>query len=71
MKFQKYILTSVLSIFSSVLVFAQKPTMVPKGDHKPLDFTQNENIIIYIVIPIVFLILYFIWRAKKRKDQGQ
>lgn len=68
MKLQKSILTVVLSLFMAV-VYGQKPSVAPKGDYGPIDFTQTENIIIYIVLPIIVLILYFIWRSKKRKGE--
>lgn len=66
----KYKISGLVMLFFSLTTFAQKPTMSPKGDHDPIDFMQIENVIIYIVIPIVFLILYFIWRSKKRKERN-
>jgi membrane protein DedA with SNARE-associated domain len=69
MMLRKNIIAGVLTLFFGLLVYAQKPTMAPKGDHKPIDFSRPENIIIYIVIPLVFLALYFLWRSKKRKER--
>lgn len=66
----KYKIAGLITLFFSLATFAQKPTMAPKGDHDPVDFMQIENVILYIVIPIVFLILYFIWRSKKRKERN-
>lgn len=70
MKLSKYILFGIFFLFSSLMVLAQKPTMSPKGDYDPIDFQQIENIVIFIVLPIVFLILYFIWRKKKRNERN-
>lgn len=71
MKLFKYIFSGIFLLFSSAATWAQKPTMSPKGDYDPVDFQQIENIVIFIVIPIVFLILYFVWRKKKRNERNQ
>ena len=71
MMLQKNILAGIVTLFSGFLVYAQKPTMAPKGDHEPIDFSQPENIIIYIVLPIVFVVLYFLWRSKKKNEKNQ
>ena len=51
------------------VAYAQKPTVAPKPQDSHVDFSKPENIIIYIVLPIVFIVLYFIWRSNKRKEE--
>ncbi|PVW15649.1 adenylosuccinate synthetase [Marixanthomonas spongiae] len=47
---------------------AQIPKEVPHPDNnKPLDLSDPADIIIYIVIPVVFVILIFVWRHKRKK----
>lgn len=70
MKLQKSILTAIFTLFMTV-IYAQKPSVAPKGDHEPIDFTQPENIVIYIVLPIVIVILYFMWKAKNKKEREE
>lgn len=70
MKIFKKIFLFISLIFGQIML-AQKPTMSPKGDYDPIDFMRIENIVIFIVIPIVFLILYFVWKKKKRNERNQ
>jgi heme/copper-type cytochrome/quinol oxidase subunit 2 len=51
----------------SGFVFAQKPSEIP-GDTGKVELTETSDVIIYIFIPILIMILYFIW--KKRKKNG-
>ncbi|UPQ78159.1 adenylosuccinate synthetase [Flavobacterium azooxidireducens] len=51
----------------SGFVFAQKPSEIP-GDTGKVELTETSDIIIYILIPIIIIILYFVW--KKRKKNG-
>lgn len=71
MKFFKYILSGLFLVFFNFVTLAQKPTMSPKGDYDPVDFQRIENVVILIVIPLVFLILYLVWRKKKRNERNQ
>jgi len=47
----------------------QLPTHLPNpDDNTPIDFTNPADIVIYVILPIICVILYFIWRnAKKPK----
>jgi len=51
----------------SGFVFAQKPSDIP-GDTGKVELTETSDVIIYILIPIIIIILYFVW--KKRKKNG-
>ncbi|MDC7999970.1 adenylosuccinate synthetase [Aequorivita todarodis] len=69
MKNLKNILFSLI-LFTMTTGFAQKPTEVPKPSEKPIDLTNPADIIIYIVLPLCAVLLFFIWRGKrKRKNQ--
>jgi len=70
MKLFKPLLTLLFSVWMT-LAYAQKPTVAPKPQDSHVDFSKPENIIIYIVLPIVFIVLYFIWRSNKRKEERQ
>lgn len=71
MRYYKQIFVGLLMLLWKLPTFAQKATMAPKGDHKPVDFSQIENIVILIILPLVFLGLYFVWKSKVRKDREQ
>lgn len=48
----------------------QIPKEVPHPDNNsPLDLNNPADIIIYIVLPIIVVILYFLWRKKNRKEK--
>jgi len=60
-------LTTVLIL--TPFTFSQRPTHVP-GNGEPLRFLESpENVIFYIVLPVIIGVLYFIWRRKLRKEQ--
>lgn len=56
-------------LLNSSLLFAQKATEANRPQDTPLDFSKPENIVLFIVIPIVFVILYFVWRNLQKKDR--
>ncbi|MAN58964.1 MAG: adenylosuccinate synthetase [Flavobacteriaceae bacterium] len=61
-------IATFIFILSCSNFYAQTPTGVPQGgDYSPLDLMNPADVIIYIVLPIVFIILYFIWKRKKRE----
>lgn len=52
------------------MAIGQIPQGVPKGSG-PIDFSSTANIIIYIILPIVVIAAFVLWRVainKKRKN---
>ncbi len=48
---------------------AQSPPELPHPkDNHPIDLTNPADLILYIVLPLVIIFLFFIWRAKKKND---
>ncbi|MCG2418691.1 adenylosuccinate synthetase [Aequorivita sp. F47161] len=66
MKPYKLILLSFFLLIGN-LIFAQKPTEVPKPSEEPIDLTNPADIIIYIVLPACAVLLYFIYRNSRKK----
>ena len=52
-------------------MLAQTPTHVPRG-REPLPFFESaENIILYIVLPVLIAVLYFLWKHRLKKQQQE
>lgn len=39
-------------------------------DNKPIDLTSPFDVIVYIILPLVVIVLYIIWKRKKKKDKN-
>ncbi|MCH8554295.1 MAG: hypothetical protein LAT76_03995 [Schleiferiaceae bacterium] len=65
---KRALLLSYTCILISLQVFGQRPSLQPKSGGDPVDFTNPKNIILYIVIPIVIVILYFLYKREQKKD---
>ncbi|MCM5663187.1 adenylosuccinate synthetase [Galbibacter mesophilus] len=53
-----------------LLAFLQAPPEVPKpGNNDPLDLQSWSEVIIYILLPVLFIILYFVWRNRKNRNR--
>ncbi|GEM_PF-73953 len=63
------ILISLLTFMFPLWAFAQRPTSVPYDDGPLNVFESVESIIFYIVIPIVIITLYVIWRIRRRNEK--
>jgi len=37
-------------------------------DNDPIDLTSTFDILVYIILPILAVIFYILWRKQKRKD---
>lgn len=70
MKNLKYIL-AFLFLVVGLRIYAQSPTHVPKPDRSPVDFSQLANIVLFIILPLLIVVFYFMWRNKKRKDETE
>ncbi|PKA84131.1 hypothetical protein ATE92_2301 [Ulvibacter sp. MAR_2010_11] len=59
----------LLSLFCFVFeASAQIPKEVPHPDNNsPIDLSNPADIIIYIVLPLIFVALYFIGRKYRKK----
>lgn len=62
---------TIITVLSALLVYAQIPTEVPKPqDNRAVDFSDPTELIIFIVLPLIAVVLFIIWRGKKRKDSA-
>lgn len=48
---------------------AQTPTHIPRGLEPAPFFESTENIILYIVLPVLIAVLYFLWRHRLKKQR--
>lgn len=68
-KAQFFLLTMILSVVTFV-GFAQSPTHIPREQSRPVDFFDStENIVFFVVIPVVIVILYLVWRRNLKKQR--
>lgn len=66
MKLFTYLSTFLISAAS----FAQQPTHVPSPqNNSPIDLNNWFDVIVFIILPLVLVIFYFLWRAQVRKDK--
>jgi len=64
----KKILLNIGFVFLLVqTAFAQTPEHYPPNEPEPIDFSL-QNIILYIILPLVLIVAYFLYRKKKLKD---
>lgn len=55
--------------FWGTILYAQKPTEVPKPSEEPIDLSNPADVIIYIVLPLCAIVLFFIWRGKLKNQK--
>jgi len=55
--------------FATIIAGAQIPDLIPSGETEPLELTPF-NIIVYIVLPVIIFIIYFMYRKSKRKNKN-
>ncbi|WP_405604892.1 adenylosuccinate synthetase [Polaribacter sp. Asnod1-A03] len=52
------------------LPFLQLPMGTPNpDDNKPLDTSDPFEVIVFMVLPVVVIILYFLWKKQKNKKK--
>ncbi|HLV70702.1 MAG TPA: hypothetical protein VKY34_08335 [Xanthomarina sp.] len=52
-----------------LLLLLQIPTNSPSpGDSGTIDLTEPFDLIVFIVLPIMIVLLYLVWRRKKKQD---
>jgi heme/copper-type cytochrome/quinol oxidase subunit 2 len=69
----KNVISALFFSVISFISFAQTPTHIPRQQPEPVGFFDSvENIVFYVVIPVLIVILYFLWKnqlKKQRKEQ--
>lgn len=56
--------------FQTFVISFQVAEGIPKpSDNDPIDFSDINNVIIFIVVPIVLVIFYYFWRKGKSKGE--
>lgn len=66
--FRYGIVLLILNVIS--LVSWAQPTHVPRSKPEPVNFFEStENIIFYVVLPVVIVILYMLWRRNINKQK--
>jgi len=64
------IFITLTSLFFTITAFAQAPTHLPDRGSDPINFFESwENIVFYIIIPLVIIALYVIWRRQKKREE--
>ncbi len=59
-------------LLCALFTYAQTPRNVPKPqDNEPLTLNDPAEIIIYVAIPVAAIILYFVLKRKRKRDQGR
>lgn len=57
----------MLNILYPLLI--QTPTSTPNpGEGSPIDFSSPFDVIVFIILPILLIIFYLLYRNKKKKD---
>ncbi len=67
----RILLTTLFSWFAAMKSFAQRPTHIPYDSEPTYFFESWENIVFYIIIPLVIIALYVIWRRQKKREQEE
>jgi heme/copper-type cytochrome/quinol oxidase subunit 2 len=65
----KTFITILLLLFYSILS-AQQPTHVPGPQtNSPIDLNNWFDIIVFIILPLVMIFFYFMWRRQVKMDK--
>lgn len=61
------ILTVFLSF--SLTVLAQRPTHSANPESTPIDLSNGFDLVVFVILPIIIIVLFFVWRNKVRKER--
>lgn len=67
-KMKKFV--NLIFILFSFLATAQQPTHVPSPqNNSPINLNSWFDIIVFIILPIVLIVIYFMWRRQVKIDK--
>lgn len=66
---KQFILFAAMMTMLPVLVFGQRPSSVPYDSEPVGFFDSTANVIIYIVLPLLIVLIYILWRRKIKKEE--
>jgi uncharacterized membrane protein YhdT len=60
----------IFTLLLTTAIFAQQPTHVPGPQtNSPIDLNNWFDIIVFIILPLVMIIFYFMWRRQVKMDK--
>ncbi|UOB19167.1 hypothetical protein [Abyssalbus ytuae] len=63
----KWAFLLLFSIMPFSKIKSQIPTEVPHPDNnKPVDFSSPFDIIVFIILPIMVIVFFILWKRKKK-----
>lgn len=65
------IIAAIIFLLQSIMLFAQRPTHVPSQSGPVKFFESPANIVFFIVLPILIVFFYAMWRRWVRKNQEE
>jgi membrane protein DedA with SNARE-associated domain len=51
------------------ILLLQLPIGSRDPDDTPIDFTSPFDVIVFIVLPVLMIIFYILWRRRKKSDK--
>lgn len=61
---------TIILLFSGFLLTAQQPTHAPSPqNNSPINLNSWFDILVFIIIPIILFVLYFMWRRQVKIDK--
>ncbi len=65
------IIATIIFLIQSLALLAQRPTHIP-GNNEPVRFFESVgNIVLFIVLPVLVVVFYYLWRKRLRKEQEE
>ena len=61
--------STILTLLFATLLFAQRPSGIP-GDTGTISLESKSDIILYIILPLVIVLLYLVWKRAKKNDNS-
>ncbi|HEY9168372.1 MAG TPA: hypothetical protein VIN72_02690 [Lutibacter sp.] len=61
---------NIVFLFITGFIYGQKPTHSQNPqDNTPIDLNNLFDVIVFIILPIVVVIIYFLWRKQVKNDR--